>query len=105
MGAALGVLAFLVALIGLLVTLGNAGYLALLSSAARRRGITGESTLDYVRGRRAVAGALAALALLGLLLTAGGVVPDVLGLLLGGAAGVAGYRQLTATRRRFRGDG
>jgi hypothetical protein len=105
MGATLGVLAFLVALVGLLVTLGNAGYLALLSSAARRRGITGESTLDYVRARRAAAGGLAALALLGLLLTAGGVVPDVLGLLLGGTAGVAGYRQLTATRRRFRGDG
>lgn len=103
MGAAFGILAFLVAVVGLLVTVGNAGYLAMLSSAAHKRGISGESTLDYVHGRRTTAGVLAVIALLGLLFTTGGVAMDMLGLVLGAATGVAGYRELATTRRRFRG--
>jgi hypothetical protein len=102
-GAVLGLLAFVVALLGLLITLGNAGYLAMLSSAARTRGISGESTLDYVRGRRVTAGVLAAIALVGLLVTSGGAVLDVVGIAIGAVTGLAGYRELDATRRRFRG--
>ena len=104
MGAVLGFVAFLVALLGVLVTLGNAGYLAMLSSAANKRGITGEAVLDYVRSQRATAGVLAVVALIGLLCTSGGPVLDVLGLVLGGGSGLAGYRALDGTRRRFRGD-
>lgn len=102
MGAVLGVVAFVVALVGLLVTLGNAGYLAMLSSAARKRGLSGETTMDYVKGQRALAGGLAVVALLGLLFTAGGPVADVIGLLLGGGSGLAGYRALSSTQQRFR---
>jgi hypothetical protein len=102
MGAVLGVVAFVVALVGLLVTLGNAGYLAMLSSAAKKRGLSGETTMDYVKGQRALAGGLSVVALLGLLFTAGGPVADVIGLLLGGGSGLAGYRALTSTRQRFR---
>ena len=102
MGAVLEVVALVVTLVGLLVTLGNAGYLAMLSSAAKRRGLSGEATMDYVRGQRALAGGLAVVALLGLLLTAGGPVADVFGLLLGGGSGLAGYRALSSTRERFR---
>ncbi|HEY0575283.1 MAG TPA: hypothetical protein VGD73_14370 [Pseudonocardia sp.] len=104
MGAVVGLIAFLVALVGLLVTLGYGGYLAMLSSAASKRGLTGESTLDYVRGQRTKAGLLAAVALIGLLFTSGGVVLDLLGLVLGAGAGLAGYRALEGTRHRFRGD-
>ena len=104
MGAVFGFVAFLVALLGLLVTLGNAGYLAMLSSAANKRGITGEAVLDYVRSQRVTAGVLAGVALIGLLCTSGGPALDVLGLVLGGGSGVAGYRALDGTRRRFRGD-
>jgi len=103
MGAAFGIVAFLVALVGLLVTLGNAAYLAMLSSAANKRGIAGETTLDYVRAQRTTAGVLAAVALVALLFTNGGVVPDLIGLVLGAGSGVAGYRALEGTRRRFRG--
>lgn len=105
MGALFGLVAFLVALVGLLTTLGNAAYLAMLSSAATKRGISGESTLDHVRGQRAKAGLLAVLALIGLLCTSGGVGLDVVGLVLGAGSGLAGYRALDGTRRRFRGQG
>jgi hypothetical protein len=104
MGALFGVVASLIALLGVLVTLGNAGYLAMLSSAASKRGVSGESALDYVRSQRALAGGLAVVALVGLLCTAGGPIADVFGLVLAGGAGVAGYRALSGTRHRFRGN-
>jgi hypothetical protein len=106
MGAVFGTIAFLIALAGLLVTLGHAGYLAMLSSAAHRRGQSGESTSDYVRSRRRTAGVLAVVALIGLICTVGGSgVSDLIGLVLGGGAGLAGYRALESTRGRFRGTG
>jgi hypothetical protein len=105
MGALFGVVAFVVALVGLLIALGHVGYLAMLSSAANRRGLSGESTTDYVRAQRSPAGALAVVALVGLICTvAGGGVVDLVGLVLGGGAGVAGYRALEQTRHRFRSD-
>jgi hypothetical protein len=103
MGAVLGVVAFVIALVGLLATLGNAGYLAMLSSAASKRGLSGEATMDYVKGQRALAGGLAVVALVGLLIVIGsGPVGDVFGLILGGGSGLAGYRALNSTRQRFR---
>jgi hypothetical protein len=104
MGAVFGFIASLVALLGLLVTVGNAGYLAMLSSAANKRGVSGGAALEYVRGQRTTAAVLAVVALIGLLCTFGGVFPDLIGLVLGGGSGVVGYRALEGTRRRFRGD-
>jgi hypothetical protein len=101
MGAAFGVVAFLIALAGLLVTLGNAGYLAMLSSAARGKGISGEPTAEYVRGQRKAAGVLLLVALIGLAFTSGGAIPDLIGLVLGAGSGLGAYRALGATRRRF----
>ncbi len=103
MGAAFGVVAFLIALVGLLATLGNAGYLAMLGSAAGKRGYAGAPTSDYVRGQRTPAAILAAVALVGLLIcAAGGPVLDLVGLVLGAGGGLAGYRALQTTRQRFR---
>lgn len=102
MGAVFGVVAFLVALAGLLVTLGNAGYLAMLSSAARNKGISGGPTADYVHDQRKPAGILLLIALVGLALTAGSTIPDLVGLILGAGSGLAAYRSLGATRQRFR---
>jgi hypothetical protein len=105
MGALFGIVAFLVALVGLLVTLGHVGYLAMLSAAADRRGISGGSVHDYVGGQWSPSGVLAVVALVGLICTvAGGPVVHLLGLVLGGGAGVAGFRALGSTRSRFRGD-
>lgn len=102
MGAAFGVVAFLVALAGFLVALGNAGYLAMLGSAAKGRGISGEPVATYVRERRKTAGILLGVAVVGLLFTFGGTVPDLIGLVLGAGVGLAALRALGATRQRFR---
>ena len=102
MGTAFGVIAILVAIAGLLVTLGNAGYLAMLSSAAKGKGISGEPVGDYVHGQRKPAGILLLVALIGLAFaSADGTVPDLVGLVLGAGSGLGAYRALGATRTRF----
>jgi len=103
MSAVFGIVAAVVALVGLLVALGHVGYLAMLNNAAKKRGISGGTTTDYVNGRWKVAGGTAGVALLGLLLTAGGSIPaDLIGLLLGGGAGLYAKQALDTTRTRFR---
>lgn len=98
-----GIVATVVALVGLLVALGHVGYLAMLNSAASKRGVSGGATADYVSGRWKVAGGTAAVALLGLVLTGTDSIPvDILGLLVGGGAGVAAKQALDSTRTRFR---
>ncbi len=104
MGTVFGIVATLVALVGLLAALGHVGYLAMLNKSAKERGLSGGATADYVNGRWKLAGGTAVVALLGLLLTSGGVFPEVLGLLLGGGAGLAAKQALEGTRREFRGQ-
>lgn len=101
MGAVIGIVAAVVALVGLLVAVGHVGYLALLRNAAGKRGASGFATLNYVDSRWKAAGGVALVALLGLLLTSGGVLPDVLGLLIGGGAGLAAKKALDGTRAQF----
>jgi hypothetical protein len=102
MGAVIGLVAFVVALVGLLAALGHVGYLAMLNSAARKRGASGAYAIDYVSGRWKVAGITTGAAALALLLTSGGIAPDILGILLGGGAGVVAKNQLDSTRKQFR---
>jgi hypothetical protein len=103
MGTVFGIVAAVIALVGLLVALGHVGYLAMLNSAARQRGISGGATSEYVSGRWKVAGGTAAIALLGVLLTRADSIPvDVIGLLVGGGAGVAAKNALDSTRKQFR---
>ena len=102
MGAVIGLVAFVVALVGLLAALGHVGYLAMLNSAARKRGAAGAYAIDYVSGRWKVAGITTGAAALALLLTSGGIAPDILGILLGGGAGIVAKNQLDSTRKQFR---
>jgi hypothetical protein len=103
MGTVFGIVAAVIALVGLLVALGHVGYLAMLNSAARKRGLSGGATSEYVSGRWKVAGGTAAIALLGVLLTRADSIPvDVIGLLVGGGAGVAAKGALESTRKQFR---
>ncbi|MCO1654893.1 hypothetical protein [Pseudonocardia humida] len=104
MGAAVGVIAFVIALVGLVAALGHVGYLAMLNSAARKRGASGQYAIDYVGGRWKVAGITSAVAAFGLLLTSGGLAPDVLGMIISGGAGVVAQQQLESTRKKFRGE-
>jgi hypothetical protein len=56
MGAVFGIVAAVIALVGLVVALGHVGYLALLGNAAKKRGLSGGTTTDYVNSRWKVAG-------------------------------------------------
>ncbi|MGD9529322.1 hypothetical protein [Pseudonocardia sp.] len=102
MTTVIGIAATVVALVGLLVALANLGYLGMLRSAAAKRGAAGAPFVDDVHRTLPVAGGAAALALVGLLLTSGGPVADVFGLLLGAGGGVVARNSLNATRARFR---
>ena len=103
MGAVFGIVAAVVALVGLLAALGHVGYLAMLNNAAKKRGLSGGTTTDYVNSRWKVAGGTAGVALLGLLLTSADSVPvDLIGLLIGGGAGLYAKQALDSTRSRFR---
>jgi hypothetical protein len=103
MGTVFGIVAAVVALVGLLVALGHVGYLAMLNNAAKKRGISGGTTTDYVNSRWKVAGGTSAVALLGLLMTTSSSVPvDLIGLVLGGGAGLYAKQALDSTRSRFR---
>ena len=98
-----GVVAFLITLLGLAATVANVGYLAMLSSAASKRA-GGEPIAQYVRGRWPLAGGLAVAALIGLLIAvSGGLVPDILGIIVAGGSGAVAYQALQGTRHRFRG--
>lgn len=99
-----GIVAAVIALVGLLVALGHVGYLAMLNNASRKRGLSGGTTSEYVAGRWKVAGGTSAVALLGLLLTTGGFTPDLLGLVIGGGAGLVAKQSLDTTRKQFRGS-
>lgn len=98
----IGIIAVVVAILGLVVAVGNLGYLSMLGSAARKRGIAGEPIATYVKGRMPMAGGAAAAGLIALLLTSGGLVPDVLGLILGGGAALVAKTSLDGTRARYR---
>lgn len=103
MGAVFGIVATLVALLGLIVAVGHVGYLAMLNKAATQRGAAGAPIADHVKGRWPVAGGTAAVAALGLLITMGSSVPaDLIGLVLGAGGGLAAKNALDATRTRFR---
>lgn len=104
MGAVFGIVAAVIALVGLLVAVGHVGYLALLGNAAKKKGLSGSTTTDYVNSRWKVAGGTAGVALLALLLTRADSVPiDLVGLLLGGGAGIYAKQALSSTASRFRG--
>jgi hypothetical protein len=103
MGTVFGIVAAVIALVGLLAALGHVGYLAMLNNAAKKRGLSGGTTVDYVNSRWKVAGGTAGVALLGLLMTTSSSVPiDLVGLVLGGGAGLYAKQALDSTRTRFR---
>lgn len=96
----MGLIALIVVIVALVVTVGHAGYLALLNSAARKKGAAGSQVAHYVRGRLPVAGAATAGALLAALISTGSGFADILAILLAaGSAAVAGSAQSAAQKR------
>jgi hypothetical protein len=102
MGAVFGIVAAVIALVGLVVALGHVGYLALLGNAAKKRGLSGGGAADLVKSRWAVAGGATAAAVIGLLITAGdSVTGDIIGLLIAGGAGLVAKQGLDTTRKQL----
>lgn len=97
-------IAVIVALVGLLAALAHGGYLLMLSSAAQRRA-GGAPVMQYVRDRLPVAGVTVGVALLALLLTAGGTGLDLLAIVAGAGSGGVAYQALQTTRERYRSGG
>lgn len=101
MGPVIGLVAFLVTLVAFLAAAGHAGYLAMISTAAKKRA-GGQPAMQFVRKRVPVAGVAVAVTLLALLIQAGGVGADVFAILLGGGGGYAALKALQTTQTRFR---
>lgn len=97
-------IAVIIALAGLLAALAHGGYLLMLGSAAGKRA-GGAPVTQYVRGRLPTAGVTAGVALLALLLTAGGVPLDLLAIVAGAGSGAVAYQALQTTRDRYRSGG
>ncbi|WP_026422496.1 hypothetical protein [Actinokineospora inagensis] len=100
----LDLIAVLVAIVALVAALGHVGYLALLNSAARKRGVSGSPVAQYVRSRWPVAGVTTAGAALAFLLTSGGGFADVLAILIAAGSGTVAGQSLSTTMTRYRSD-
>ncbi len=99
----MGLVALLVTLVAVLAAAGHAGYLAMLSSVAKKRP-GGQPALEFVKKRVPVAGATLGVTLLALLISTGDSASmDVVAILLGGGGGFASIKALQSTQERFRG--
>lgn len=97
-----GLVAFLVTLVAFLAAAGHAGYLAMISTAAKKRA-GGQPAVGFVKKRAPVAGVTVAVTLLAMLISqASGVGADVFAILLGGGGGFASLKALQTTQTRFR---
>jgi hypothetical protein len=101
MGAVIGLVAFLVTLVSFLAAAGHAGYLAMISSTAKRRP-GGQPAVDFAKKRVPVAGATLGVTLLAMLISTGQVGADLFAILLGGGGGLASLKALQTTQKRFR---
>lgn len=94
-------IAFLIALVGVLITLGHGGYLLALGSAAKRKRAGGEAAQRLTRSRWPAALIATVAALIGLAITGGGIGYDIVGVLIAGGSAYAAVRGLQKTHRKF----
>ncbi|MBB5154858.1 hypothetical protein [Saccharopolyspora phatthalungensis] len=98
----LGVVAFLVTLAAVLAAAGHAGYLAMLTSAAKKRP-GGQPAVDFARKRFPIAGVGLGVTLLAFLIGTGDTAgADIFAILLGGGGGIASVKALQSTQSKFR---
>ena len=101
----MNLIAFVIAIAGVLGALVHDGYLAMLYSAANKRA-GGAPIAQYVRSRFAIAGVTTAGALLAWLFTTGdSTAMDVIGILLAVGSGGVAVKSLQSTQQRYRTGG
>lgn len=100
MESVIGVIAFFVTLVGLLATLGYTGYLWQLDRVAQKRA-GGDATQVRIKKRMPVALGATGVAVLGMLLTLGGITPDIIGIILAGGAGTFSAKQLGQANKQL----
>ncbi|MER7077967.1 hypothetical protein SAMN02982929_06107 [Saccharopolyspora kobensis] len=94
--------AFLVTLAAVLAAAGHAGYLAMLTSAAKKRA-GGQPAADFAKKRFPIAGAGLGVTLLAFLIAAGGGFgADIFAMILGAGGGLGSIKALQTTQSRFR---
>ena len=91
----------LVALVAFLAAAGHGGYLALMTSTAKKRP-GGDAVVEFAKKRAPVAGGTLAVTLLALLLAGGGNTAGIFAILLGGGAGVVSVKALQSSQSRLR---
>ena len=100
MGAVIGLVAFGVTLVAVIAAAGHAGYLALLTSSAKKRP-GGQVAVDFARKRWPAAGVGLGVTVLALLISSGGAFADIVAILLGGGGGIASLKSLQTTQSKF----
>ncbi|MFD8497951.1 hypothetical protein [Amycolatopsis sp. NPDC059657] len=100
----INLIAILVAIAGVLATLGHLGYLAMLNNAANKRA-GGAPIAQYVKSRWAIAGGTTAVSLVAWLFTAGGTGMDILAIILAAGSGAVATKSLQSTQSRYRSGG
>ncbi|GAA4860704.1 hypothetical protein [Saccharopolyspora cebuensis] len=97
----IGVVATLVTLVAVLIGAGHAGYLGMLSSAAKKRP-GGQPAVDFAKKRMPSAGIGLGIGLLALLFSLGEGGTDIVAILLAGGGGFYSLKQLQSTQAKFR---
>lgn len=102
-GGVVALVAFLVTLAALVAAAGHAGYLAMVSSAAKKRA-GGQPAVEFVKKRAPVAGVTLAVTLLALLIagSSASLGLDLFAMVLGAGGGAASVKALQNTQTRFR---
>ncbi len=93
-------IAIVVSLVAVVAALGYDGYLALLTSVARRRP-GGEPIVRAIRSRWVPAAITTVTALLALLIAGGGVVSNVFAIVIAGVSGMVAIRNLQGARQQL----
>lgn len=100
----INLIAILVAIAGVLATLGHLGYLAMLNNAANKRA-GGAPIAQYVKSRWAIAGGTTAVSFVAWLFTSGPTGMDILAIILAAGSGAVATKSLQSTQARYRSGG